>query len=103
MDSQSQVSFDEWMGQTTELSEKSIRSYYSAIKGSLTTRCLEYGIVKKNLLLISDADLFDDLRQCLENELRKVLDSPSYNLLSNGSKAEVLLNLENGGEYDPLG
>ena len=72
MDSQSQVSFDEWMGQTTELSEKSIRSYFSAIKGSLTTRCLEYGIVKKNLLLINDADLFDDLRQCLEGDERYI-------------------------------
>ena len=42
-------------------------------------------------------------RQCLENELRKVLDSPNYNFLSNESKAEVLLDLENGGEYDPFG
>ena len=72
MDSQSQVSFDEWMGQTTGLSEKSIRSYFTAIKGSLTTRCLEYGIVKKNLLLINDADLFDDLRQCLEGDERYI-------------------------------
>ena len=60
MDSQTQVGFDEWMGQTTSLSDKTIRKYFSAIKGSLTTRCLEYGIVKKNLLLINDADLFDE-------------------------------------------
>ena len=72
MDSQSQVSFDEWMGQATELFEKSIRSYSSAIKGSQANRCLEYGIVKKNFLLIKDADLLDDLRQCLEGDERYI-------------------------------
>ena len=39
----------------------------------------------------------------LEIELRKVLNSPQYNCLSNDWKAGVLLKLENGGEYDPEG
>ena len=39
----------------------------------------------------------------LEIELRKVLNSPKYNCLSNESKSGVLLTLENEGEYDPLG
>ena len=41
-------------------------------------------------------------REDLANPLRQVLNSPEYNLLCNTSKAEVLLDLENGGEYDPL-
>ena len=72
MTSQSQVGFDDWLGQTTELSQSSISKYLSAIKGSLSTRCLEYGIIKKNLLLISDAELFDDVRQCLEGDERYI-------------------------------
>ncbi len=39
----------------------------------------------------------------LEIELRKVLNSPKYNWMSNESKSGVLLTLENEGEYDPLG
>jgi hypothetical protein len=72
MTSQSQVGFDDWMGQTTDLSQKTIRNYFSAIKGSLSSRCLEYGIVKKNLLLVSDAELFDYVRQCLEGDERYI-------------------------------
>ena len=50
----------------------------------------------------------EDKRYCsaledLEIELRKVLNSPKYNCLSNDSKSGVLLTLENDGEYDPLG
>ena len=50
----------------------------------------------------------EDKRYCsaledLEIELRKVLNSPKYNCLSNDSKSGVLLTLENEGEYDPLG
>ena len=50
----------------------------------------------------------EDKRYCsaledLEIELRKVLNSPKYNCLSNESKSGVLLTLENEGEYDPLG
>lgn len=39
----------------------------------------------------------------LKNALRKVLNSPEYIGLSNISKAEILLELENDGEYNPLG
>ena len=42
-------------------------------------------------------------RTVLEFELRKVLNSPKYNELSNCCKAEILLDLENNGEYDPEG
>ena len=35
--------------------------------------------------------------------LRKVLNDPKYNCLSNEIKSEVLLELENNGEYDPHG
>lgn len=42
-------------------------------------------------------------RNYLKKALRQVLNSSEYNLLSNYCKAEVLLDLENGGEYDPLG
>ena len=35
-------------------------------------------------------------------ELRKVLNDPKYNCLSNEGKSQVLLELENDGEYDPL-
>jgi|TARA_R100000081_G_scaffold85830_1_gene55098 hypothetical protein len=72
MTSQSQVGFDDWLEQVTDLSPKTIRNYFSAIKGSLSARCLEYGIVKKNLLLVSDAELFDDVRQCLEGDERYI-------------------------------
>jgi hypothetical protein len=41
----------------------------------------------------------NDLRQAL----RRVLNSPEYEGLSNYCKAEILLDLENGGEYNPLG
>ena len=41
--------------------------------------------------------LLDDLA----STLRLVLDSPKYNVLDNESKAGVLLELENEGEYDP--
>ena len=47
--------------------------------------------------------LRDNARNDLKKALRQVLNSSEYNLLSNYSKAEVLLDLENGGEYDPLG
>ena len=36
-------------------------------------------------------------------ELRKVLNSIKYQDLDNFHKAEILLELENEGEYDPLG
>ena len=39
----------------------------------------------------------------LEIELRSILNAPRYNLLDNEDKAMLLLELENGGEYDPLG
>ena len=50
----------------------------------------------------------EDKRYCsaledLEIELRKVLNSPKYNCLSNEWKSGVLLTLEIEGDYDPLG
>ena len=42
-------------------------------------------------------------RNDLKRALRQVLNSSEYNLLSNYCKAEILLDLENEGEYDPLG
>ena len=51
--------------------------------------------------------LQNQLRQNALNELaialRRVLNAPDYNLLDNESKAGVLLDLENDGEYNPLG
>ena len=48
-----------------------------------------------------------ETRQNALNELaialRRVLNAPHYDCLNNQSKALVLLDLENGGEYDPLG
>lgn len=48
-----------------------------------------------------------ETRQNALNELaialRRVLNAPDYDCLNNQSKALVLLDLENGGEYDPLG
>ena len=44
-------------------------------------------------------DALNDLRQAL----RRVLNSPQHEGLSNYCKAEILLDLENGGEFDPLG
>lgn len=43
------------------------------------------------------------IRTELEFELRQVLNSMKYDELSNCSKAEILLDLENNGEYDPEG
>ena len=39
----------------------------------------------------------------LEKALRKVLNAVEHERLSNYDKAEILLNLENNGEYDPHG
>ena len=44
-----------------------------------------------------------DARNALRKALRQVLNSPKYEALSNYCKAEILLELENGGEYDSLG
>ena len=51
----------------------------------------------------AETQLRHNARNELETALRQVLDSSEYNLLSNYCKAEVLLDLENDGEYDPLG
>ena len=73
MTDNSKIDFDSWLEQTTDLSQKTIRNYFSAIKGSLSSRCLEYGIIKKNLLQVSDAVLFDDVRKCLEGDERYIV------------------------------
>ena len=43
-------------------------------------------------------DALNDLRKAL----RQVLNSPEYEGLSNCCKADILLDLENNGEYNPL-
>jgi hypothetical protein len=45
----------------------------------------------------------DNARNDLEQALREVLNSPQHEGLSNYCKAEILLDLENDGEYNPLG
>jgi len=47
--------------------------------------------------------LHHDARNALRQALRQVLNSPEHEGLCNYSKAEILLELENEGEYDPLG
>ena len=42
-------------------------------------------------------------RNDLKKALRQVLNSPEHEGLSNYCKAEILLDLENNGEYNPLG
>ena len=48
-------------------------------------------------------ELVENASNELENVLRIVLDSPRFNALSNSDKADILLTLENDGEYNPLG
>ncbi|QBE67666.1 hypothetical protein SynWH8101_0051 [Synechococcus sp. WH 8101] len=42
-------------------------------------------------------------RNALKKALRQVLNSPEHERLSNYCKADILLDLENNGEYNPLG
>ena len=51
----------------------------------------------------TETQLRHNTRNDLKKALRQVLDSSEYKLLSNYCKAEILLDLENDGEYDPLG
>ena len=51
----------------------------------------------------AETQLRHNARYNLKQALRQVLNSSEYNLLSNYCKAEVLLDLENGGEYNPIG
>ena len=44
-----------------------------------------------------------DALDALKKALRQVLNSPENEGLSNYCKAEILLDLENNGEYNPLG
>ena len=44
-------------------------------------------------------DALNDLRKAL----RQVLNSPEHEGLTNCCKADILLDLENNGEYNPLG
>ena len=39
----------------------------------------------------------------LKEDLRRVLNNECYGSLCNETKAEILLELENNGKYDPLG
>ena len=52
---------------------------------------------------LARTQLRDDASDNLRKALRQVLNASKYNLLSNYCKAEILLELENGGEYNPLG
>ena len=38
----------------------------------------------------------------LKEALQTVIESPRYSLLGNGYKAMILMELENGGEYEPV-
>lgn len=52
---------------------------------------------------LARTQLLHDASDNLRKALRQVLNASEYNLLSNYCKAEILLELENGGEYNPLG
>tara|TARA_B100000035_G_scaffold257307_1_gene227407 strand:+ start:3687 stop:4439 length:753 start_codon:yes stop_codon:yes gene_type:complete len=67
-----EIAFENWLSQNTSLSEKSQRNYLSAIKGSLSQRCIDYGLTKKSLLQIRDPILFKDLRNVLEGDERYI-------------------------------
>ena len=44
-----EIAFEEWLKNKTKLSESSQYKYLTAIKGSISRRCLEYGVTKANM------------------------------------------------------
>ena len=67
-----EIAFEEWLKKKTNLSESSQNKYVAAIKGSISQRCLEYGVIKVNLLEVIDPLLFENIRQCLEGDERYI-------------------------------
>ena len=67
-----EIAFEDWLKNKTDLSASSQEKYISAIKGSISKRCLEYGITKVNLLNVRDPILFDNIRECLEGDDRYI-------------------------------
>ena len=58
-----EIAFEEWLKNKTKLSESSQYKYLTAIKGSISRRCLEYGVTKANLLEVRDPILFENIRK----------------------------------------
>ena len=67
-----EIAFEEWLKNKTKLSESSQYKYLSAIKGSISERCIDYGVTKVNLLKVKDPILFENIRECLEGDDRYI-------------------------------
>ena len=67
-----EIAFEDWLKNNTNLSESSQYKYLSSIKGSISQRCLEYGVTKVNLLDVRDPILFENIRECLEGDDRYI-------------------------------
>ena len=67
-----EIAFEDWLKNNTDLSESSQDKYISSIKGSISNRCLEYGITKVNLLNVRDPILFENIRECIEGDDRYI-------------------------------
>ena len=67
-----EIAFEDWLKNKTKLSESSQYKYVAAIKGSISQRCLEYGVIKANLLEVRDPLLFENIRKCLEGDERYI-------------------------------
>ena len=67
-----EIAFEEWLKNKTQLSESSQYKYLSAIKGSISQKCIDYGVTKVNLLEVRDAILFENIRECLEGDERYI-------------------------------
>ncbi len=76
-----EIAFEDWLKNNTNLSENSKGKYISAIKGSISNRCLEYGVTKINLLNVREPLLFEDIRECLEGNDRYIaLNETGHNM-----------------------
>ena len=64
--------FEEWLKNETNLSDSSQYKYLSAIKGSISKRCIDYGVTKVNLLDVRDPILLENIRECLEGDERYI-------------------------------
>tara|TARA_B100001989_G_scaffold50921_1_gene33013 strand:- start:66 stop:821 length:756 start_codon:yes stop_codon:yes gene_type:complete len=67
-----EIAFEEWLKNKTQLSESSQYKYLSAIKGSISQKCIDYGVTKVNLLEVRDPILFENIRECLEGDERYI-------------------------------
>ena len=64
--------FEAWLKNKTKLSEKSQYNYLSSIKGSISKRCIDYGVTKVNLLDVEDPILLENIRECLRGDERYI-------------------------------